>query len=107
MEKGGFTEHKFTKKGFYFKKTSHGKSLSTKKTSRSYKLSFLLQHYSLSLRGGCGCVHTHLFMRMQRAKVCVVSPPLLLLTLCRSIWLLPKAGSLQSLDTGLSFSAHT
>ena len=70
-------------------------------------LSFFLQYYSLSPRGGCGCAHTHLFTHTQRAKVCVESPPLLFLTLCYGIWPLPKAGSLLSLDTGLSFSAHT
>lgn len=39
-------------------------------------------------------MHTHLFMHMQGAKVCDVSPPLLLLTLRLGIWPLPKAGRL-------------
>lgn len=46
MEKGCFTEHKFTKKGFYFKKTSHGKSLSTKK---AHIVTNFLSSYSIIL----------------------------------------------------------
>lgn len=52
-------------------------------------------------------MHTHLFMHMQGAKVCDVSPPLLLLTLRLGIRPLPKAGRLLSWDTGLIVLAHT